>query len=102
MAATQNTMIIEDCNDILKTYDPSKNRTNNILSKYEKVKIIGLRAEQIQRGSSPYVTVDTSKPFDARVIAKAELDARKVPFMILRKLPDGRVEHWRLDDMMIF
>lgn len=93
--------VIEDYNDIMYAYDPAKNRTNNILSKYEKVKIIGIRAEQIQRGAMPYVAVDKTVPFDPRQIAKAELMAGKIPFMISRKLPDGKIEYWRLDDMMI-
>jgi DNA-directed RNA polymerase I, II, and III subunit RPABC2 len=93
--------VIEDFNDILKTYDPSKNKTNNILSKYEKVKIIGIRAEQVQRGAPPYIDIDLNKPFDARDLAKKELAARKIPFMISRKLPDGKTEYWRLDDLMI-
>lgn len=93
--------VIEDYNDILKSYDPSSNRTNNILSKYEKVKIIGIRAEQIQRGAQPFITIDKNVPFDARNIAKEELKAGKIPFMIARKLPDGKIEYWRLDDMMI-
>jgi DNA-directed RNA polymerase I, II, and III subunit RPABC2 len=71
------------------------------LSKYEKVKIIGIRAEQIQRGATPYIDIDPNKPFDARDIAKKELVARKIPFMISRKLPDGKTEYWRLDDLMI-
>lgn len=93
--------VIEDFNDVLKMYDPSRNKTNNILSKYEKVKIIGIRAEQIQRGAKPYIDIDETKPFDAREIAKKELVARKIPFMISRKLPDGKIEYWRLDDLMI-
>lgn len=95
------TTVIEDFNDILKNYDPSKNRTNNILSKYEKVKIIGIRAEQLQRGATPYIPIDESKPFDAREIAKAEFNAQKIPFMISRKMPDSRIEYWRLEDMII-
>lgn len=95
-------IVIEDFNDVLKNYDPSKNKTNNILSKYEKVKIIGIRAEQLQRGATPYVIIDiTTKPFDAREVAKQELYAHKIPFMISRKMPDGRIEYWRLDDMVI-
>lgn len=93
--------IIEDFNDILKNYDPAKNKTNNILSKYEKVKIIGIRAEQLQRGATPYIPINETKPFDAREIAKLELYAQKIPFMISRKMPDSKVEYWRLDDMII-
>lgn len=93
--------VIEDYNDIVKSYDPSVNKTSNILTKYEKVKIIGIRAEQLQRGGVPYIEIDEDKPFDARAIAKQELMANKIPFMISRKLPDGKVEYWRLDDMLI-
>lgn len=92
---------VEDFADIMKNYDPSKNRTKNILSKYEKVKLIGVRAEQLQRGSPPCVTLDPNAPFDARLIAIQELHARKLPMMICRKLPDGVKEYWRLDDMII-
>lgn len=93
--------IIEDFSDILQSYNPANNKTNNILSKYEKVKIIGLRAEQIQRGASPYIVINPNKPFDPREIAKQELYEKKIPYMICRKLPDGKTEYWRLDDMMI-
>lgn len=93
--------VIEDYTDIIQSYDPSKNKTNNILSKYEKVKIIGLRAEQLQRGATPYIEISTTKPFNACEIAKKELHANKIPFMISRKLPDGKIEYWRLSDMLI-
>lgn len=91
----------EDFNDIMKKYDPAKNRTKNILSKYEKVKILGLRSEQLQRGADPYVELDPSQPFNPRDVAVQELQQRKLPFMIRRTLPDNTVEHWRLDDMII-
>lgn len=91
----------EDFNDIMKKYDPAKNRTNNILSKYEKVKILGLRSEQLQRGADPYVEFDKSKTFNPQEIANRELVQRKIPFMIRRALPDGSHEYWRLDDMII-
>lgn len=92
-------MIIEDFNDIIKSYDPTKNITKNILSKYEKVKIIGLRAEQLQRGAIPNVPVND--PFDPRDLAHEELKQNKLPFMICRTLPNGKKEYWRLDDMFI-
>lgn len=90
---------MEDYADIMKSYEPSKNTTKNILSKYEKVKIIGLRTEQLQRGSEPLVKWD--KEFDPRLIAIEELKQRKLPFMICRKLPNGSKEYYKLDDMII-
>ena len=92
---------IEDYNDIMKHYDPNKNKTKNILSKYEKVKIIGIRAEQLQRGSPPFIQLQDDESFDARKIAHEELRQKKIPMMICRKLPDGLREYWRLDDMII-
>lgn len=93
--------VLEDYSDVITNYDPDNNRTNNILSKYEKVKIIGIRAEQLQRGAEPYIKIDLAKPFNALDIAKKELYEKKIPFMISRKLPDGKIEYWRLDDMII-
>lgn len=91
---------IEDYHDIIRNYDPTKNTTRNFMSKYERVKIIGLRAEQLQRGAAPYVEFDASN-FNPIEIATKELEVRKLPFMICRTLPNGEKEHWRLEDMVI-
>ncbi len=99
--SSSKTVQPEDFNDIMERYEPSKNVTKNILSKYERVKIIGLRSEQLQRGADPYVEVDSTKPFVPRDVATEELRQRKLPFMIKRTLPNGVDEYWRLDDMII-
>jgi DNA-directed RNA polymerase subunit K/omega len=91
----------EDFADIMKAYDPTKNKTKNILSKYEKVKIIGVRAEQLQRGATPNIKIDPSTAFDPRSIAYEELRQKKLPMMVCRKLPDGTKEYWRLDDLIV-
>lgn len=91
---------IEDYHDVIKSYDPSKNTTRNILTKYEKVKIIGLRAEQLQRGAAPHVEFDKDH-FNPITIATKELETRKLPFMICRTLANGEKEYWRLDDMVM-
>lgn len=90
---------MEDYADIMKTYDPSKNITKNILTKYEKVKIISNRAEQIQRNAPIYVDVNRTL-LTPRDIAIKELEERKIPYMICRKLPNGKKEYFRLDDMI--
>jgi DNA-directed RNA polymerase I, II, and III subunit RPABC2 len=80
-------------------YHPENNVSSNILTKYEKVKIISIRAEQLARGAQPAVTF---KEFDPVNIAHKELQERKLPFMIRRKLPNGKTELWKLDDMIIY
>lgn len=91
--------VILDFNDIMKSYDPSKNTTKNILTKYERVKIIGLRSEQLQRGAPTLIKWEGA--FDPRKIALQELNERKLPFMISRKLPDNSKEYYRLEDLII-
>lgn len=93
-------VIAQDYHDVLRNYDPSKNSTRNFMTKYEYVKIIGLRAEQLQRGATPYVEFDKTR-YNPMEIAMKELDARKLPFMICRTLPNGEKEYWRLDDMIL-
>ena len=87
---------MDDYVDIMKAYDPAKNKTKNILSKYERVKMIGIRTEQLQRGAEPLVS--WTGEFNPREIALEELKQRKIPFMICRKLPDGAKDKTAGDD----
>jgi DNA-directed RNA polymerase subunit K/omega len=92
---------IPDYNELMKDYDPNKNSTKPILSKYEKTKIIGFRMEQLARGAEPYVEI-IDNAFEPGEIAMRELKERKLPFMVRRTLPNGQHEIFRLCDMLIF
>lgn len=92
--------IIEDYNEVMKGYNPKNNQTRNILSKYEKTKILGMRMEQLARNATPYVPIKDNK-FDIGEIAMRELMERKLPFMISRTLANGKNEIYRLEDMII-
>ena len=93
--------VIQDYNELMKDYDPRKNQTKAILSKYEKTKIIGMRMEQLVRNATPYVTIKDGA-FDPTEVATRELMERKLPFMIQRTLPNGKTEVYKLEDVMIF
>lgn len=73
--------------------------TRPVLTRYEKASIIGMRMEQLQRGARPFVDATPSST-DIRSIAMREFDERKLPFIIVRKLPDGRKERWRLSELL--
>ena len=92
---------MDDYTEIISNYDPTKNKTKNILNKYEIVKILGIRAEQLERSAKPLVEIKPGTHFDSKEIAKQELRERKLPFFIRRTLPNGIKEIWRLDDMII-
>lgn len=68
------------------------------LTKYERARILGVRAKQINSGAEPFITVD-EKIIDGYVIAEMELREKKIPFIISRPLPDGQIEYWRVADL---
>lgn len=68
------------------------------MSKYERTKVIGMRAEQLARGAQPFVEVDGAT-FDPCEVAERELRMRKLPFVIVRPGPDGKSEHIKLETL---
>jgi DNA-directed RNA polymerase I, II, and III subunit RPABC2 len=79
--------------------DPN-HRTYPFLTQYERTKIIGLRANQLSKGSAPYIAVPKHIT-DVRDIARMELEQKRLPFIIKRPLPNGSYEYWRLSDLLI-
>jgi DNA-directed RNA polymerase I, II, and III subunit RPABC2 len=85
------------------TNTTTKNRrTLAILSKYEKAKIIGIRAQQISMGSHIYLDdVHTlSNPLD---IAKEELRQKRTPLIVRRVMlgKKGSIhEDWRVEELI--
>jgi DNA-directed RNA polymerase I, II, and III subunit RPABC2 len=69
-----------------------------ILTKFEYTRILGVRATQIENGAPLFISVDESI-IDSYVIARMELEAKKLPFIIRRPLPGGKMEYWRLHDL---
>lgn len=76
-------------------------KTMPILTKYEKARILGLRASQINNGAQIFVK-PKMKTFNGYLIAIQELEEKKIPFIIKRPLPmGGGCEYWKLDDLEI-
>ena len=74
-------------------------RTYPVLSKYEKVRIIGQRVKQLNSGCPPYIT--TEKHIDNYIIAEQEVKEKILPIIIRRPIPSGGCEYWRLQDLEI-
>jgi DNA-directed RNA polymerase I, II, and III subunit RPABC2 len=89
--------VIRDENNII--IDPL-HRTIPYLTKYEKARILGQRAKQIETGSKPFVKVPENV-IDSYVIAELELREKKIPFIIKRPIPGGAFEYWNLRDLEI-
>ena len=75
-------------------------RTLPFMTKYEKTRILGQRAKQINEGSPAFIKID-STVIDGYLIAVKELEQKKTPFIIRRPLPNGGSEYWRVQDLEI-
>jgi len=75
-------------------------KTIPILTKYERTKVLGLRAKQLNNGAKPYVKLN-SDIIDGYLIALKELEEKKIPFIIRRPLPNGGSEYWHIQDLEI-
>ena len=75
-------------------------KTLPILTKYEKTKIIGIRTKQLNNGCPPYISVD-EKIINNYIIAKMEVEEKKLPFIISRPIPNKNFEYWKLQDLEI-
>lgn len=73
--------------------------TYPILSKYEKTKLIGLRVAQLNKGAVPYVAIKHATILDNSLIAEKELKEKKLPFILMRPLFNGRCEYWNVNDL---
>jgi len=81
-------------------------KTIPYLTKYERARVLGQRAKQIEygknleNGSKPFVKVPENV-VDGYVIAELELQQKKIPFIIRRPIPSGGFEYWSIKDLEI-
>ena len=75
-------------------------KTMPFLTKYEKTRVLGQRAKQLNQGAQPMIPVD-KKIIDGYLIAQLELQQKALPFIIRRPMPGGKSEYWRLSDLEI-
>jgi DNA-directed RNA polymerase subunit K/omega len=91
-----------DFNEIVANYNPLNNTSKNIMTKYEKTSIVGVRIEQLAYGAPSTLSIDELKKYkNIKDIANEELHQKKIPFMLLRTLPNKSQEYWRISDMII-
>ena len=91
--------IFNDSKELLTNYDTLKktNISKPIMSKYERATVIGIRAQQIASGAIPLI--DVPKHLTSSIdIAESELNKRRTPFIIRRKIGNN-YEYWKIEDM---
>jgi len=74
-------------------------KTLPILTKYERARVLGQRAKQIEHGGDIFVNTD-ALILEPHIIAEYELKFKKIPFIIKRPVPGGGgFEYWALSDL---
>jgi DNA-directed RNA polymerase I, II, and III subunit RPABC2 len=68
------------------------------ITRYEKARVLGERAKQINCGATPFVEVDPTV-IDGYLIALKEYESKKIPFIIKRPISNCGVEYWHLEDL---
>lgn len=77
-----------------------KNRiTTPYLTKYERARVLGVRALQISMNAP--IMVELEGETDPLEIAMKELRQNKIPLIIRRKLPDGSYEDWSVNELIV-
>ena len=89
--------VVRDSNN--RIIDPF-HKTLPIMTKYEKARILGQRAKQIDNNAFIFVKTEDNI-IDSYKIAEIELKAKKIPFIIKRPLPGGACEYWKVKDLEI-
>jgi len=73
-------------------------RTVPYVTRYEKARIIGERACQLNSGATPFIEVDKDI-IDGETIAIKEFEQKRIPFIVQRPLSNGGCEYWKLKDL---
>ena len=89
--------VVRDANGVIVD---GLHKTLPMMTKYEKTRILGQRAKQINDGATPFVKVPEGV-IDGYLIALKELDEKKIPFIIRRPLPNRGSEYWLVEDLEI-
>ena len=79
-------------------YLSKENRiSNNRLTKYEMVRILGERTKQLTMGAKPLIKNYHHLSYDK--VAEEEFIRNIIPYKIKRPLPNGKYEIWTLDEL---
>jgi len=78
--------------------------TQPYFTRYEFTTLLATRAQQLAEGAMPMASLDglkTSDPLFVWNLARREIEQRKLPFLVKRRLPSGRSEFWSAQELEV-
>lgn len=92
--ATLSTIVRNQDGQIVDNF----HKTLPFVTKFERARILGVRAKQINNGAAVMIDVP-EHVIDGYTIAQMEYEQKKIPFIVKRPLPNGAVEYWKFADL---
>uniref|UniRef100_A0A6C0IVK2 Uncharacterized protein n=1 Tax=viral metagenome TaxID=1070528 RepID=A0A6C0IVK2_9ZZZZ len=86
-------------NDTYNKYYQKKKLLDYKLTKFEKTKLLGIRAQMLAMGSVALVDLDKNIS-SVKDIANIEFKEKKIPLLIRRYFTNGDYEDWRLEELI--
>ena len=77
-------------------------KTVPFITRFEKAKILGLRARQLNQSPEQALVKVDMGIIDGYKIAMEEYKQKVIPFIIKRPLPNGSCEYWKFEDLEQF
>lgn len=71
--------------------------TKSVLTKYERVALLSIRTKQLALGAKPMLK--NTKGMDVKEIAREELKLKVIPLILIRTLPTGDKEKWKITEL---
>ncbi len=91
--------VIIDASEAKRRMNTIVKKSVNILTKFEKARILGMRIRQLQMGAPPLI--DATGMRSERQIADKELEMRRCPLIVRRYITRQDFEDWRLTDFIM-
>lgn len=92
---------MEDYRQFYLNFEKQNFTSSTVMTKYEKAAVLGKRAQQIACGAIPLIKVSPNL-HTAVDIAEEELRQKKNPYIIERDLGNGKKEHIKVREMVIY
>lgn len=87
----------ENENNANKKVSNKERITKPILTKYERVRLIGTRTRQLALGAKPMIK--NSENLSSKEIAELELKYNVMPLIVVRPIPNGTKEYWKIAEL---
>lgn len=79
----------------------AQKKTHPFMTKYEKTRLMCIRAQQIINGANILVDIPVDKQNDIYYIVGKELEQKKLPLIVRRYLPNGEFEDWKANELSV-